>query len=50
VGVTADPERDRFAEGALLVADLDVGEVEGVEDQLDTATDQGGIDLVGVAC
>jgi hypothetical protein len=48
VGVAADPERDRGAEGALLVADFDVGEVEGVEDQLDPAADQQRVDLVGV--
>jgi hypothetical protein len=42
--------RHRGADVAALVADGELGEVEGVEDQLDTATDQGGIDLVGVAC
>jgi hypothetical protein len=48
VGVAADPVGDCLAEGALLVADLDVGEVEGVEDQLDPAADQQRVDLVGV--
>jgi hypothetical protein len=48
VGVAADPVGDRGAEGALLVADLDVGEVEGVEDQLDLAAAKQRVDLVGV--
>ena len=48
VGVAADPVGDRGAEAALLVADLDVGEVEGVKDQFDPAACKQRVDLVGV--
>jgi hypothetical protein len=49
VDVAAQLEWDRRAHGALLVADLDPGQVEGVEDQLHGRADQGGVDLVAVA-
>src|SRR5262249_57888372 len=49
VGVPADDVRDGLPGGASPPADLDAGEVKGVEDQLDLAGGQGGIDLVGVA-
>ena len=49
VGVAADEVRDRLPGGAALPAHLDAGQVERVEDQLDLASGQGGIDLVGVA-
>jgi hypothetical protein len=49
VDVAAELERDRRCHGALLVADLDRGEVEGVEHQLHGRADQGGVDLVAVA-
>ncbi len=37
------------AHGPSGVADVDVGQVERVEDQLDDAADQGGVDFVAVA-
>jgi hypothetical protein len=49
VDVAAELERDRGSHGALLVADLDVAQVEGVEDQLHGRADQGRVDLVAVA-
>ena len=49
VGVPADLERDGLAEGPPVVADLDVFQVEGVEDQLGLAAGQQLADLVGVA-
>jgi hypothetical protein len=42
VDVAAELEGDRRAHGALLVADLDAAQVEGVEDQLHGRADQGG--------
>ena len=49
MGVPADHERHREPERAVLVADLDPGEVERVEHQLDLATDERRVDLVLVA-
>src|SRR5215472_2655068 len=49
VPVAADEERDGFPGGLALVPHVDVGQVEGVEDQLDGAADQRGVDLVEVA-
>jgi hypothetical protein len=50
VGVPADDMRDGLPGGRALPADLDGGQVERVEDQLDLAAGQGGVDLVGVPC
>ena len=47
--VAADLVADRAAHVAALVADCEVGQVEGVEDQFDAASNEGGIDFVGVA-
>src|SRR2546423_117450 len=41
--------RARLAERRAAVADLDISQVEGVEDQLDPAAGQQFVDLVGVA-
>jgi len=49
VDVAADLVADRAAHVAALVADCEVGQVEGVEDQFDAASNEGGIDFVGVA-
>jgi hypothetical protein len=49
VDVAADLMADRDTHAAVLVADLEVAQVEGVEDELDAASDQGGVDFVGVA-
>jgi hypothetical protein len=48
VDVPADPVRHAQAHRPALVADLDLGEVERVEDQLDGHPDQRGVDLGGV--
>ena len=40
VGVAADDVRDGLPGGAALPADLDAGQVEGVEDQLDLPAGQ----------
>lgn len=48
VRVPGDQVRDRLAEGAAAEADVDVGQVEGVEDQLDLTADQRRVDVVGV--
>src|ERR1019366_2902381 len=42
VDVAPDVVADRDTHLAALVADLEVGQVEGVEDELDAASDQGG--------
>jgi len=42
VDVAADHRRGGRSHGAALVADLNPGQVEGVEDQLDAGADQGG--------
>jgi hypothetical protein len=47
--VPADPVRHRVAHRPAVPADLDRSEVKRVEDQLDLAADQSGIDFVGVA-
>jgi hypothetical protein len=44
-----DPVRHRWSHRPALPADLDPGQVERVEDQLDLPPDQGGVDFVGVA-
>jgi hypothetical protein len=49
VGVAPDPVRDRGAGRDPAQPDLDAGEVERVEHQLDPAPDQQRVDLVGVA-
>ena len=49
VGVAPDPVRDRGAGRDTAQPDLDAGEVERVEHQLDAAPDQQRVDLVGVA-
>ena len=49
VGVAADAMRDRQPHRRAVVADLDGGQVERVEDQLDLAAGQGWFDLVEVA-
>jgi hypothetical protein len=46
VDVASDDVRDRVAHGAAVPADLDPGQVERVEDELDLAPDQHGVDLV----
>src|ERR1035437_8270790 len=48
VYVAADLVADRDTHIAALVADLEVGQIEGVEDELDAASDQRGVDFVGV--
>ena len=47
--VTPDPLRDGGSHRSALVAHLQGGQVERVEHDLDPASDQGGVDLVGVA-
>ncbi len=47
--VPADPVRDRGAHRPTLVADLQPGQVERVEHDLDPTADQRGVDLVDVA-
>src|SRR5664279_1619510 len=49
VDVAPDLVADRDTHVPALVADLQIGQVEGVEDELDAASDQGGVDFVGVA-
>ena len=49
VDVSSDPVGDALDHRPPPEADLDLGQVEGVEDNLDSAPDQGGVDLVGVA-
>jgi hypothetical protein len=49
VDVAADPVRDRDPHRPALVADLEGGQVERVEHDLDRAADQRGVDLVAVA-
>jgi hypothetical protein len=49
VHVAADLVRDGGAHRPVLPADLDAGQVEQVEHQLDLAADQGGVDFVAVA-
>ena len=49
VGVAADDAGDTGAHRPALVADVDGGEVERVEDALDAAADEDGVDLEGVA-
>ena len=46
MGVPADHERHRDTHRAVLVADLDPGQVERVEHQLDLAAHERGVDLV----
>jgi len=50
VGVAPDPVRDRDAGRDAAQPDLDAGEVERVEDQLDAPPGQARIDLVAVPC
>jgi hypothetical protein len=47
--MAGDLVRQRPAGVSAAQAHLQAGQVEGVEDQLDTAADQGGVDLVAVA-
>jgi hypothetical protein len=47
--VAADVVRDGSAHGPALVFDLDDGQVERSEQQVDGAPDQRGVDLVAVA-
>jgi hypothetical protein len=49
MGVAADDVRDGLPGGAALPADLDAGQVERVEDELNLAQGQGRVNLVGVA-
>lgn len=49
VVVAPDPERQRGAGVGAVDADLEEGQVERVEDQLDLAADQLRVDLVAVA-
>ena len=48
MGAAGDLVRDGQAHRFALVADLDPGQVEGVEDQIDAPPGQGGVDLVAV--
>lgn len=48
VRVPGDLVRDGPAERAVAEADVDVGQVEGVEDEFDLPADQRGVDVVGV--
>jgi len=48
VHVAADHERDGGSGRDAVVEDLDAGEVLRIEAQLDSAADQGGVDLVAV--
>ena len=48
MGLAADHQGDRQPERAVLVADLDPGQIERIEDELDLAGDQCGVDLVAV--
>jgi hypothetical protein len=49
VGVAADVVRDGQTHGPAVHTDLDRGQVERVEDQLDAAAGQGRVDLVAVS-
>jgi hypothetical protein len=49
VGVAGDVEGHGEPVAVVVVADLDAGQVERGEHQLDLASDQRGLDLVGVA-
>jgi hypothetical protein len=49
VGVTFDPVGCGLAHRAGLVLDLDAGQVERVEQQVDLAAGQAGVDLVAVS-
>jgi hypothetical protein len=49
MGMAADAVRDRQPHRCTVVADLDLGEVKRVEDQLPTAPDQRRVNLVGVS-
>lgn len=49
VHVPADAVRHAGSHGPALIADVDPGQVERVEDDLDAAADQGGVDGVDVA-
>ena len=48
MGVTADLDWHGHAHGPVVPADLDDRQIKRVEDQLDLASDQSGVDLVGV--
>ena len=50
VAVAADGERDGGPGGLAAGPDLDAGQVERVEDQLDVLPGEPGVDLVGVPC
>ena len=48
VDMSSDPVGDALAHQPPMEADMDLAQVEGVEDNLDSAPDQGCVDLVGV--
>ncbi len=49
VGVAADLKRDRGPERPVLIADLDPGQIERVEHQLDLPADERRVDLILIA-
>jgi len=49
VDMSSDPVGDALAHRPPMEPNMDLGQVEGVEDNLDSAPDQGGVDLIGVA-